>query len=91
MGLWVTVGVPFGLVLGAIGSAISRSGAVGLLAALVVPVGATAQMIVMPPRPHLTVTPSILVAEVIVWTAAALGAGWAVRRFWTQRNAAGTA
>ncbi|MFE2932569.1 hypothetical protein [Streptomyces sp. NPDC059278] len=89
MGLWVTVGVPFGLVLGAIGSAIRRSGTVGLLAALVVPAGAAAQMLVMPPRPHLTVTPSILVAEVIVWTAAALGAGWAVRRFWTRRNAVG--
>ncbi|MFE6158410.1 DUF6518 family protein [Streptomyces sp. NPDC056486] len=89
-GVWVAVGVPFGLVLGALGSAIRRPGAIGLLAALVVPAGAAAQMIVMPPRPHLTITPSIVVAEVIVWTCAVLGTAWAVRRFWTQRNTAAT-
>ncbi|MDX3535617.1 hypothetical protein PV721_14870 [Streptomyces sp. MB09-01] len=85
---WLMVGLPFGLVLGAVGAAIKQPGWVGLLAALTVPVGAAVQMVVMPPRPHLTLTPAIVLAEVIVWTAAVLGAGWAVYRFWAERRAA---
>ncbi|MFD7491164.1 hypothetical protein ACFV8T_01880 [Streptomyces sp. NPDC059832] len=85
---WLVVGVPFGLVLGVVGAAIRQPGLVGLLAALTVPVGAAVQMVVLPPRPHLTLTPAIVLAEVIVWTAAVLGAGWAVCRFWAERQAA---
>ncbi|MFD5749712.1 hypothetical protein [Streptomyces sp. NPDC127033] len=85
---WLMVGLPFGLVLGVVGAAIRQPGLVGLLAALTVPMGAAVQMVVMPPRPHLTLTPAIILAEVIVWTAAVLGAGWAVYRFWTERRAA---
>ncbi|MFF3129887.1 hypothetical protein ACFVRD_48870 [Streptomyces sp. NPDC057908] len=85
---WLMVGLPFGLVLGVVGAAIRQPGLVGLLAALTVPVGAAVQMVVMPPRPHLTLTPAIILAEVIVWTAAVLGAGWAVYRFWAERRAA---
>ncbi|MFD4946647.1 hypothetical protein ACFWNT_29935 [Streptomyces sp. NPDC058409] len=84
---WWIVGLPLGLVLGVVGAAIRRPGLIGLLAALTVPVGAAVQMVVLPPRPHLTVTPSIILAEVIVWTAAALGAGWAVHQFWVARRA----
>lgn len=85
---WLMVGLPFGLVLGVVGAAIRQPGLVGLLAALTVPVGAAVQMVVMPPRPHLTLTPAIVLAEVIVWTAAVLGAGRAVYRFWAERRAA---
>ncbi|MFD6329474.1 hypothetical protein ACFWGI_07870 [Streptomyces niveus] len=84
---WMLVGLPVGVVLGAVGAAIRRPGLIGLLAALTVPVGAAVQMIVMPPRPHLTLTPAIVLAEVIVWTAAVCGAGWAVHRFWVERRA----
>ncbi|MEU0990290.1 hypothetical protein [Streptomyces sp. NPDC005953] len=84
---WLMVGLPFGLALGVVGAAIRQPGLVGLLAALTVPVGAAVQMVVMPPRPHLTLTPAIILAEVIVWTAAVLGAGWAVYRFWVERRA----
>ncbi|MFE0381956.1 hypothetical protein ACFW1M_41825 [Streptomyces inhibens] len=86
---WSALGLLFGLVLGAVGAAIRRPGLIGLLAALTVPVGAAVQMVVMPPRPHLTVTPAIVLAEVIVWTASVLGAGWAVYRFWAARPAVG--
>ncbi|MEU0837264.1 hypothetical protein [Streptomyces sp. NPDC005969] len=87
---WWVVGLPLGLVLGAVGAAIRRPGLAGLLAALTVPVGAAVQMVVLPPRPHLTLTPAIVVADVIVWTASALGAGWAVCRFRATKRA-GTA
>ncbi|MET8214065.1 hypothetical protein ABZT51_51390 [Streptomyces sp. NPDC005373] len=83
---WSVVGLPFGLALGLVGSAIRRPGLIGLLAALIVPVGAAVQMVVLPPRPHVTLTPSIVLAEAIVWTAAALGAGWAVYRFWAEKR-----
>ncbi|MFJ9158988.1 hypothetical protein ACIRPS_19565 [Streptomyces griseoviridis] len=88
--LWVMVSVPFGSVLGAIGAAARRPGAVGLLAALTVPAGAAAQMLLIPPRPHLTVTASIVVAETVVWAGAALGTALAVRRFLLQRRTSRT-
>ncbi|MEW2406124.1 hypothetical protein [Streptomyces griseoviridis] len=88
--LWVVVSVPFGSVLGAIGAAARRPGAVGLLAALTVPAGAAAQMLLIPPRPHLTVTASIVVAETVVWAGAALGTALAVRRFLLQRRTSRT-
>ncbi|MFF8315986.1 hypothetical protein ACF06V_02340 [Streptomyces bobili] len=88
--LWSATGMLFGSVLGVVGATIRRPGLLGMLAALAVPSGAAAQMILMPPRPHATMTPSILVAEVIVWTAAALGAGWAFYRFWATRRVVGS-
>ncbi|MFJ6126284.1 hypothetical protein ACIQKE_14460 [Streptomyces griseoviridis] len=88
--LWVMVSVPFGSVLGAIGAAARRPGAVGLLAALTVPAGAAAQMLLIPPRPHLTVTASIVVAETVVWAGAALGTALAARRFLLQRRTSRT-
>ncbi|WP_404952691.1 hypothetical protein [Streptomyces sp. 147326] len=86
--VWWTASVLFGSVLGVVGAAIRRPGLVGLLAALTVPVGAALQMILMPPRPHLTLTPGIILAEVIVWTAAAICTGWAVHRYRTEGHAA---
>ncbi|MDX3076628.1 DUF6518 family protein [Streptomyces sp. NPDC088354] len=85
---WLVAGVLFGPALGATGAAIRKPGLIGMLAALAVPMGAAAQMIVMPPRPHFTVTPSVIVSEVIVWTAAILGTGWALYRFWAARRTA---
>lgn len=85
---WGVAAVPLGLVLGAVGAAIRRPGLIGLLAALTVPVGAAVQMVVLPPRPHLTLTPTIVLAEVIVWTAAVFSAGWVVYRFWAARRTA---
>ncbi|MGW6982457.1 hypothetical protein ACWGE1_23960 [Streptomyces sp. NPDC054932] len=89
--LWWTASVLFGTVLGVVGAAIRRPGPIGLLAALTVPVGAALQMILLPPSPHMTSTPGTILAEVIVWTAAATGAGWAVHRFRTARQEARTA
>ncbi|WP_299540355.1 hypothetical protein [uncultured Streptomyces sp.] len=86
--LWWVVGTPMGLLLGLVGTAVRRPGLVGLAAASVVPAGAAAQMILMPPRPHMTVTPGIVVAETLVWAVAVAGAGWAVYRFRTGRSAA---
>ncbi|MDX2706537.1 hypothetical protein PV350_27335 [Streptomyces sp. PA03-6a] len=85
--VWAVVAVFFGPFLGMTGAAIRRPGLTGLLAALTVPVGAAVQMVVLPPRPHVTVTPAIAVAEALVWTAAAAGAAWAVHRFLAERRA----
>lgn len=87
--IWAVVAVFFGPFLGSTGAAVRRPGLLGLLAALAVPVGAAVQMAVLPPRPHLTVTPAIAVAEALVWTAAAAGAAWAVHRFLAERRAVG--
>ena len=87
--IWLVAGLLFGPILGAVGAAIRQPGLIGLLAALAVPMGAAAQMVVMPPRPHVTLTPAIVLAETIVWMAAALGACWAVHRFRATRRAAG--
>lgn len=87
MVVWSVASLLFGPVLGVVGAAIRLPGLIGLLAALTVPVGAAVQMVVLPPRPHLTSTPAIVLAEIIVWTAAVLGACWAVHRFWAARRA----
>ncbi|MET9919162.1 hypothetical protein ABZZ04_18985 [Streptomyces sp. NPDC006435] len=86
MAYWAVAALLFGPALGAVGAAVRRPGPVGLFAALTVPLGAAAQMIVMPPRPHLTLTPSIVLAEAVVWTSAVLGVVLAVRRFRAQRR-----
>ncbi|MFF3396469.1 hypothetical protein ACFYW1_36855 [Streptomyces sp. NPDC002669] len=86
MTYWTAAALLFGPVLGAVGAAVRRPGPVGLCAALTVPLGAAAQMVVMPPRPHLTLTPSIVLAEAVVWTGAVLGVVLAVRRFRAERR-----
>ncbi|MGW1352443.1 hypothetical protein ACWCQE_24695 [Streptomyces sp. NPDC002409] len=86
MAYWAVAALLFGPALGAVGAAARRPGRVGLLAALTVPLGAAAQMVVMPPRPHLTLTPSIVLAEAVVWTGAVLGVVLAVRRFRGERR-----
>jgi hypothetical protein len=91
MAYWAVAALLLGPALGAVGAAIGRPGRVGLFAALTVPVGAAVQMVVMPPRPHLTLTPAIVLAEAVVWTGAALGVVLAVRRFRTERRTASPA
>ncbi|MDK0524651.1 DUF6518 family protein [Streptomyces sp. ML-6] len=86
MAYWAVAALLFGPALGAVGAAVRRPGRVGLFAALTVPVGAAVQMVVMPPRPHLTLTPSIVLAEAVVWTGAVLGVVLAVRRFRAERR-----
>jgi hypothetical protein len=86
--MWSVAGLVLGSVLGVVGAAIRRPGVIGLLAALTVPVGAAAQVVVVPSRPHLTATPAIVVAEVVVWAVVVLGACWAVLRFRAERRAA---
>ncbi|MFI8185661.1 hypothetical protein OG539_03665 [Actinacidiphila glaucinigra] len=85
--IWAVFAVFFGPLLGMTGAAVRRPGPTGLLAALTVPVGAAVQMAVLPPRPHLTITPAIAVAEAVVWTASAAGAAWALHRFLAERRA----
>ncbi|WP_051825537.1 hypothetical protein [Kitasatospora aureofaciens] len=87
---WWAASLLFGVALGAVGAASRRPGAAGLLAALTVPVGAAAQMVLLPPRPHPTPTLVTVLSEIIVWTAAVLGAGCAVQRFRVTRRASRT-
>ncbi|MFJ3222703.1 DUF6518 family protein [Streptomyces sp. NPDC086783] len=84
--VWLVFGVPAGLILGLAGALIRRSGWTGLIAALVVPMGAAVQMMVMPPSAGLHAFPAAMAAG-IVWTGAGLSAAVAVHRFWRQRRA----
>ncbi|MEU9851232.1 hypothetical protein [Streptomyces sp. NPDC047985] len=84
---WWLASVLFGPVLGVVGAAIERPGVTGLLAGLTVPVGGAAQMIVLPPRPDLAFAREVVLAEAVIWTTLAIGAGWAVYRFWAGKRA----
>lgn len=78
--------VVFGIVLGVVGASIRRPGVIGLLAGLALPVVATTQMILLPSTPTVTpVTSAETCARVIVWVAAALGAGVVIIRFGRSR------
>ncbi|MET9359190.1 hypothetical protein ABZY14_40790 [Streptomyces sp. NPDC006617] len=83
---WLVFGVPAGLILGLVGALIRRPGWTGLVAALVVPVGAAVQMTVMSPGAGLIVAFPAAVAAGFVWTGAVLSAAVAVHRFWRQRR-----
>jgi hypothetical protein len=68
---WLVASVLLGAPLGAVGAAARQLGLVGLLAGLVVPVGAALQMVVLPPRAE---SPAAAATEVAVWVAAVLTA-----------------
>ncbi|MFB7918833.1 hypothetical protein [Streptomyces sp. NPDC056061] len=87
---WWAASVLFGSVLGVVGGAVRRPGAIGLLAALTVPVGAAAQMIVLPPRPGIGFAREGALATAAVWAVVVIGAGWALHRFVTARRAVAT-
>jgi len=72
---WVVAGVILGALLGLVGAKIGRRGVVGLIAGLVVPVGAAVQMLVMPPGlGGANVSAEAVWARWIVWVAAAMTA-----------------
>ena len=77
--LWWPASVVLGPALGAVGASIGRPGVVGLLAGLTLPVGATAQTIWL--YEPMVATPAEDCARVIVWVAAAAGAGVVIARF----------
>ncbi|GAA3481670.1 hypothetical protein [Streptomyces yanii] len=91
MVFWLVAGVPLGLILGVVGAVIRQPGLPGLIAALIVPVGAAVQMVVMRPGEGLVDALPATVAAGIVWTGAVLAAAWALRRFCCQRRALGAA
>ncbi|MER5320657.1 hypothetical protein [Streptosporangium roseum] len=76
--LWWVASVVLGAPLGAVGACVKRSGAIGLLARLTVPVGAAVQMVVLPPGRNEVVE---TMGKTIVWTAAAAIVGFIVVRF----------
>ncbi|RVX41053.1 hypothetical protein EDD27_3510 [Nonomuraea polychroma] len=69
---WLFASVVFGAPLGAVGACVKRSGAIGLLARLTVPVGAAVQMVVLPPGRNEVVE---TIGRTIVWTAATASIG----------------
>ena len=79
---WWLASVACGPVLGAVGAYIGRGGVQGLLAGLVVPLGALAQMVVLPPGSgNLIVTPEMRLAWAIVLASSCVVAGVVVVRF----------
>ncbi|WP_131737085.1 hypothetical protein [Actinomadura roseirufa] len=81
MVFWWTVGLVTGLVLGAVGAAARRTGTIGLLTGLTVPVGALLQMAVMPPGFGPTENPEAVWALVIVCVGATAAAAFVFLRF----------
>ncbi|MFF0307471.1 hypothetical protein ACFYSC_08580 [Streptosporangium sp. NPDC004379] len=81
---WVT-SILFGAPLGAVGACARRPDVAGLLARLVVPVGAAVQMVVLPPGRNERIE---AMGQAIVLAAAAVAAGLVVVRFlaaWRRR------
>jgi hypothetical protein len=71
-----------GPLLGVAGALIRRPGPVGVAAALLVPVGAALQMVIMPPPPDSRMAVPV---RLVVWTAAAVAAlliGYRAARGW---------
>ncbi|WP_053175100.1 hypothetical protein [Nonomuraea sp. SBT364] len=81
--VWWVAAVVLGAPLGAIGACVGRSGVIGLLARLTVPVGASVQMAVLPPGRNEVIA---TVGQVLVWTVAAACIGFLVIRFIGMRR-----
>lgn len=75
--LWWVASVVLGAPLGAVGACVKRSGTIGLLARLTMPVGAAVQMVVLPPGRNEVVE---AIGKTVVWTAAAASIGVIVVR-----------
>ncbi|RLP84325.1 hypothetical protein EAD89_26575 [Micromonospora sp. BL4] len=71
MPFWLVASLVLGLPLGAVGATIRRPGPVGIFAALVAPVGAALNMVVLPPPAESPVAGSVMLT---VWGAAATAA-----------------
>jgi hypothetical protein len=79
---WWLASVACGPALGAVGAYVGRGGVRGLLAGLVVPVGALVQTVVLPPGSgNLIVTPEMRLAWAIVLVASGVVAGAVLVRF----------
>ncbi|MER7207850.1 hypothetical protein ABZ470_19690 [Streptosporangium sp. NPDC020072] len=83
--IWWVAGVVLGAPLGAVGACAVRPGAIGLLARMVVPVGAAVQMVVLPPGRNERIT---TIGQTVVWTLAALFVGFVGARFLSGRRSA---
>ncbi|GIH28360.1 hypothetical protein Aph01nite_66700 [Acrocarpospora phusangensis] len=70
--VWWISSVILGGPLGAVGACARQPGVLGLLARLTVPVGATVQMILLPPGRNEVVR---VIGQTVVWTAAAVSIG----------------
>ena len=82
MRVWWIAALLLGSLLGAVGANIGRPGVVGLLAGLTVPVGAAVEMLWLPRwSGSLTVSVALDEVRVLVWAAAAVGAGIAVMTY----------
>ncbi|MEU8404859.1 hypothetical protein AB0C19_01485 [Micromonospora sp. NPDC048842] len=74
---WLIASVCLGPPLGAVGALIQRSGPVGTLAVLLVPVGAALQMVLLPPPPESAMAWPVRLS---VWAAAVVAAVLIARR-----------
>ncbi|MFF0575004.1 hypothetical protein [Streptosporangium saharense] len=83
--IWWVASVVFGAPLGAAGACAVRPGVVGLLARLVVPVGAAVQMVVLPPGRNERI---VVIGQTVVWALAAICVGFVVIRFLGGRRSA---
>lgn len=83
--IWWVASVVLGAPLGAVGACAVRPGTVGLLARLVVPVGAAVQMVVLPPGRNERI---VVIGQAVVWAMAAVCVGFVVVRFLARRRSA---
>jgi len=83
---WWLASLTLGPFLGAVGASLARSGVVGLLARLIVPVGALVQTIFLQPGLASSSRPAAGWALVIVSAAAVASISLVVARFVTQRG-----
>jgi hypothetical protein len=83
---WLLASLTLGPFLGAVGASLVRSGVIGLLAGLIVPVGALVQTIFLQPGLASSSRPAAVWALVIVSAAAVASISLVVARFLTQRS-----
>ena len=83
---WWLASLTIGPLLGAVGAMLVRSGVIGLLATLIVPVGALVQTLVLQPGLASNTRPAALWALVIVSAAAVAAISLGVARFLRQRS-----
>ena len=89
VGYWLIRAVVFGLPLGAAGALARRPGPAGLVAGLIVPLGAAANMVLFPVHTGLPGESSAnRWAELTVWVAAVAGAALVTARFVRRRPVA---
>jgi hypothetical protein len=83
---WWLASLTLGPFLGAVGASLVRSGMIGLLAGLIVPVGALVETIFLEPGLASSSRPAAVWTLLIVSTAAVASIGLVGARFVTQRS-----